>query len=69
MKTKSKNLRRSVKGTAETTRLIIHSRAHAYHSRPVCTDVIFVGAELASLGCDTLEFLLCWRVSVANLHR
>ncbi len=66
---KGKNLRRSIEGTAVTTRLVIHGRTNANHSSSIGTNIVLVSAELASLGRDTLKLLLGWSVSVTNLHR
>lgn len=63
------NLRRSIESTTVTARLVIHGRAHTNHRSSVSADIVLVGAELSSLGCDTLKLLLGWSVSVTNLHR
>jgi len=48
--------------------LAVQSRAQANQRGAVCTDVVFIRAELATLGSDTLQLLLSRGVGVANVH-
>jgi len=41
----------------------------ANQRRAVCADVVLIGAKLPTFGRDPLQFLLGWRVSVANVHQ
>lgn len=37
-------------------------------SGTISTDIVLVGAELTTLGSDTLQLLLRWGVGISNLH-
>lgn len=44
------------------------SRRQTEMGRSICTNIVLVGTELATLGGDTLQFLLGRSVGVADLH-
>lgn len=48
--------------------LIEQSRAHADKGSAICTNVVFVGTELAAFRSNTLQLFLSRRVRVANIH-
>ena len=41
---------------------------HSHQRGTVCSDVVFVGAELASLGRDAFQFFLALGVCVSDVH-
>lgn len=47
---------------------MVHVGGHADKGGTIGTNVILVGAELATLSSDALELLLSWGIGIANVH-
>lgn len=48
--------------------LVVQSRVQANKRSTVGANIVLIGAKLATLGGDSLEFFLSWGIGVTNVH-